>query len=276
LEIDVQSFFDSVDRSRLIEMLQKRVADGSILRLIGKCLHVGVLDGAELTTPDEGTTQGSTLSPLLGNVYLHYVLDLWFTKEVLPRLRGKAKLIRFADDAIFGFERQDDAERVMAVLGKRLAAYGLALHPEKTRLLDFRRPPRSQAEGKGPAIFDFLGFTWYWRRTRKGRWAVTCKTRRARLTRAIVAIYDWCRNNRHRPVSEQHEALKSRVQGHFNYFGVNGNIGSLMLLIHHVRRVWHKWLNRRSQRARLTWQRFKDLVQDFPLPTPRVVVEIWR
>lgn len=276
LEIDVASFFDHVDRAHLVELLQKRVVDGSMLRLIGKCLHVGVLDGEVFTRPDEGTVQGSTLSPLLGNVYLHHALDLWFTEEVKPRLRGKATLVRYADDAVFGFERQDDAERVQAVLEKRLARFHLSLSPDKTRLLDFRRPRRSQGEGKGPSTFDFLGFTWYWRRTRKGWWSVTCKTRRARLSRAIQAAADFCRRHRHKPVKEQHAALTRRIRGHFNYFGVNGNLKSLSRLEAQVRRVWFKWLNRRSQRARLTWERFKDLLRDFPLPTPRVVVRIWR
>jgi hypothetical protein len=239
-------------------------------------LHVGVLDGVELTTPDEGTVQGSTLSPLLGNVYLHYALDLWFAEEVRPRLRGKAILVRYADDAVLGFERQDDAERAMAVLGKRMIRFGLTLHPDKTRLLSFRRPSRSQGEGKGPATFDFLGFTWYWRRTRKGSWAVACKTRRVRLARAIKAVSDWCREHRHLPVKEQHAALRRRIQGHLNYFGVNGNIRSLGILLHQTQRAWHKWLNRRSQRARLTWERFTDSLRDYPLPIPRVVVEIWR
>jgi len=276
LEFDIKSFFDSMCRTQLVEMLQKRVADGSMLRLVGKCLHVGVLDGAEFTTPDEGTVQGSTLSPLLGNVYLHYVLDLWFTQEVQPRLRGKSVLVRYADEAVLGFERQEDAERVMAVLGKRMASFGLTLHPDKTRLFDFRQPPRSQGKGKGRAIFDFLGFTWYWRRTRRGSWSVACKTGRVRLSRAIRSASEWCRCHRHLPVKEQHAALKRRVQRHFNYFGVNGNIGSLKQRVARVRRNWHKWLNRRSQRARLTWERFGDLLRDFPLPTPRIVVSIWR
>lgn len=276
LEIDVVSFFDSVIRSCLMEMLQKRVADGSILRLVGKCLHVGVLDGEEFTEPSEGTVQGSTLSPLLGNVYLHYVLDLWFAEEVKPRLRGRSVLVRYADDAVFGFERRDDAQRVMAVLGKRMARFGLSLHPQKTRLLDFRRPARSQGEGKSPTTFDFLGFCWYWRRTRRGSWAVTCKTRRARLARAIKAIHAWCREHRHRPVKQQHEALRRRVQGHINYFGVNGNMHSLRIFLARVRRSWFTWLNRRSQRARLTWARYADLLRDLPLPQPRIVVSIWR
>jgi len=276
LEFDVVSFFDSVRRTQLMEMLQERVADGSLLRLIGKCLHVGVLDGAEITEPSEGTVQGSTLSPMLGNVYLHTVLDRWFAEEVRPRLRGKATFIRFADDGVFGFERQDDAERVQAVLGKRMERFGLTLHPEKTRLLDFRRPSRSRTEGRSPTTFDFLGFCWYYRRTRKGSWTVTCKTRRARLVRAIQRVYEWCRRNRHMHVREQHAQLVRRVRGHINYFGVNGNIISLRRFVYQVERSWHKWLNRRSQRARLDWERFQDLLNSLPLPKARIVVHIWR
>jgi group II intron reverse transcriptase/maturase len=231
LEADIVSFFDSLDRTKLKELLQIRVADGSLMRLIGKCLHVGVLDGAEYAEPDTGTAQGSVLSPMLGNVYLHYVLDLWFEREVKPRLRGEAHLIRYADDFVMTFERQDDAERVMAVLGKRMGRFGLTLHPDKTRLLPFRRPPAAQTDGKGPATFDFLGFTLHWRRARNGRWGMMCKTRHARLRRSIQAIADWCRRHRHLPVKAQHAALTRRIQGHVNYFGISGNFRSLLLLV---------------------------------------------
>ena len=275
LEADIVSFFDSVDRTALIEMLQTRVADGSLLRLIGKCLQVGVLDGAEFTRPEIGTAQGSVLSPILGNVYLHYVLDLWFETEVKPRMRGKVTLIRYCDDFIIGFEREDDARRVMAVLGKRLGRFGLAPHPDKTRLLPFRRPPEGQRDGQGPATFDFLGFTLYWRRSRKGWWSMQCKTRRASLRRAIQSVTDWCRRHRHLPVGAQHAALHRRLQGHFNYFGVNGNFRSLLLLVEATKRVWYKWLCRRSQRGRLTWARFRALLERFPLPRPRITVQIW-
>ena len=276
LEFDVTSFFDSVRRSQLMEMLQERVADGSLLRLIGKCLHVGVLDGEIFTEPSEGTVQSSTLSPMLGNVYLHTALDRWFAEEVRPRLRGKATFIRFADDGVFGFERQDDAERVQAVLSKRMERFGLTLHPEKTRLLDFRKPSRSRGEGRSATTFDFLGFGWYWRRTRAGSWAVACKTRRARLARAIQRVYAWCRENRHLPVQQQHATLVRKVRGHLNYFGVNGNIHSLRRFVHQAKRSWFKWLNRRSQRARLNWERFEDLLGDLPLPKAQIVVNIWR
>jgi group II intron reverse transcriptase/maturase len=275
LEADIVSFFDSLDRTKLKELLQVRVADGSLLRLIGKCLHVGVLDGAAYAEPETGTAQGSVLSPMLGNVYLHYALDLWFEREVKPRLRGEAHLVRYADDFVMTFERQDDAERVMDVLGKRMGRFGLTLHPDKTRLLPFRRPPAWQAGGKGPATFDFLGFTLHWRRARGGRWGMMCKTRSARLRRSVQAIADWCRRHRHRPVKEQHAALTRRIQGHFNYFGISGNFRSLLLLVEEAKRAWYKWLRRRSQQRHLNWERFGVLLKRFPLPRPRIKVRIW-
>lgn len=274
LEADIRSFFDSVVRKQLLEMLKIRIADGSMLRLVGKCLHVGVLDGEEYSEPDQGTAQGSILSPLLGNIYLHYVLDLWFEKEVHPRLRGKAILVRYADDFLIGFALKEDAERVMQVLPKRMSRYGLTLHPEKTRLLPFSRP-KGTGGGAGSETFDFLGFTLYWRRTAGGRWEMWCKTRCARLTRAIQAVYDWCRDHRHWPVKEQHAALVRRLRGHFNYFGVNGNYKSLAILKRKSQRSWLKWLRRRSQRSRLSWERFRALLRRFPFPEPRIYVRIW-
>lgn len=275
LEADIESFFDSLNRTKLKEMLQIRVADGSLLRLVGKCLHVGVLDGEEYSEPDHGTTQGSVLSPLLGNIYLHYVLDVWFEREVKPRLRGAATLIRYADDFVIGFERHDDALRVLEVLGKRMERHGLALHPEKTRLVPFARPAASQRGGKGAGTFDFLGFTFYWGQSRGGRWMMCCKTRRASLRRAFESVAEWCRRHRHRPVAAQHAALKRRLVGHFNYFGVNGNHRNLVRLVRVTKRIWYKWLRRRGQRRPLSWPRFGALLKRYPLPEPRIVVRIW-
>src|SRR3990170_3828497 len=236
LEADIGPFFDSLDRNQLAKMLEVRVADGSLVRLIGKCLHVGVLEGVELSTSETGTAQGSVLSPLLGNVYLHYALDHWFERRVKPRLRGQATLVRYADDFVIGFEYQDDAQRVMDALGQRLGHFGLTLHPDKTRLFSFRRPPKGSRSGKGRATFDFLGFTFYWARTRKGRWGMFCKTRSASLRRTIQSVYGWCRRHRHLPVEAQHAALTRRIQGHFNYFGVSGNFRSLLLVHEQARR----------------------------------------
>jgi group II intron reverse transcriptase/maturase len=246
-EADIVSFFDSLDRTELKKRLEVRVADGSLLRLIGKCLHVGVLDGEARVEPELGTVQGAVLSPLLGNVYLHYVRDRWFETEGQPRLRGKATLIRYCDDFLLGFEREDDARRVMAGLAKRFERFGLTLPPDKTRLLPLR----------------------------KGYWRMWCKTRRASLKRAKQAIYAWCRRHRHQPVEAQHAALGRRLRGHFNYVGVRGTLRSLRRLLEATKRTWDKWLCRRSQRKRLTWERFTALLRQQPLPRPRITVRLW-
>jgi RNA-directed DNA polymerase len=272
LEADIVSYFDRIDRAALTEMLRDRVPDGSLMRLVGKCLHVGVLDGEEFSAPDVGTPQGSILSPLLGNVYLHHVLDLWFEREIKPRLVGRAVLVRYADDLVIGFTHRGDADRVMRVLEKRMGRFGLTLHPDKTRLLDFRYPGRTAR--RGPSTFDFLGFTWRWTRTRTGTgWRVACETRSARLTRSITSIYDWCRSHRHRPIEEQRTALTRRIQGHLNYFAVSGNGRAIAALVYWARCAWFKWLRRRSNRWRLTWAKFNELARD--LPRQRIMVRLW-
>ncbi len=274
LEADIGAFFDSIDRAKLRELLQIRVADGSLIRLIGKCLHVGVLDGEEFSRPDEGTVQGSIISPLLGNVYLHYVLDKWFETEMLPRLTNHARLIRYADDFVIGFQSREDAERALALLHERMAEFGLTLHPEKTRLIRFRRPRRSE-EKANTGTFDFLGFTLYWQRSRNREWRLAMKTRKARIQRAYISLNDWCRRHRHLPKRVQYAKLTRKLRGHYQYFGVNGNMPALRKVLHQARRIWHKWLRRRSQRSSLTWERFALYLEAFPLPTPRIYVQIW-
>jgi group II intron reverse transcriptase/maturase len=274
LEADIRAYFDSISRKMLMEMLQLRIADRSLLRLIGKCLHVGVLDGAQYSEPDVGTTQGSVLSPILGNVYLHHVLDLWFEREVRPRLKGFAQLVRYADDFIIAFERKEDAESVLDQIGARMGRYGLALHPDKTRLVPFEKPPVTQGTGKGPATFDFLGFTVRWRRKRKAGWRLGFETRRKSLRKIITSIAESCRRQRHEPVRKQHTALCRQIDGHMNYFGVNGNIEALTAVVREARYLWHKWLDRRSQRG-MSWERFYKLLKVWPLPTPTIRVEIW-
>jgi RNA-directed DNA polymerase len=277
LEADIRSFFDSIERGKLMELLELRVADGSFLRLVGKCLHVGVLDGEEFTEPEDGTAQGSIISPLLGNVYLHHALDQWFEREVHPRLRGHARLIRYADDFVIGFTRKEDAERVLAVLGKRMAAFGLTLHPDKTRIIPFARPRRTDkgAGASAPGIFDFLGFTIHWRVSRKGNWVPGMKTRRASIRKILLRVGAWCRRHRHRPRAEQHAALTRKLQGHYKYFGVNGNIRCLKQVLHRVKSLWFKWLQRRGQRKPLRWERFNAYLALFPLPEPRIYKKIW-
>jgi hypothetical protein len=251
------------------------VADPPFLRLIGKCLNVGVLDGEEFSRPEEGTAQGSSISPMLGNVYLHYVLDLWFERDIKPRLKGHARLIRYADDFVVGFARQDDAERVLEVLHKRMAKYGLTLHPDKTRLIPFGRPAPGKHGGSRPGTFDFLGFTMYWCKTRNGGWRLGMKTRKARVQRTLTSLGDWCRRHRHLSLKDQHAALSRRLRGHYQYFGVNGNTRSIRKVRYQAQRVWFKWLQRRGQRGhRLTWKRFGAYLKAHPLPPARFCVQI--
>jgi group II intron reverse transcriptase/maturase len=273
LELDIERFFDALDRPKLREILRQRVRDGVLLRLIGKWLEAGVLEEGRLVRPETGTPQGGVISPLLANVFLDTVLDAWFEDVVRPRLRGRALLVRYADDAVMVFSSEEDARRVWKVLAKRFEKYGLSLHPEKTRLLGFGRPsPR----GPRPETFDFLGFTHYWGRSRRGNSVVLRKTARDRFTRALRTIAQWCRRRRHLPLVEQHRALGWKLRGHYAYYGITGNQPALSRFRYETRRVWRKWLNRRSQRARMSWERFARLLARYPLPPPRVVHSVYR
>jgi RNA-directed DNA polymerase len=269
IELDIQDFFGSLDRGQLRQVLRQRIRDGVLLRLIGKWLHAGVMEGTSVTYPETGTPQGGVISPILSNVFLHEVLDSWFEREVRPRMRGRAFLTRFADDAVLVFECKEDAERVMAVLSLRFARYGLTLHPEKTRMVAFGRP-RHRAK-RGPKGFTFLGFTHYWGRSRRGYWVVKKKTGSQQRTRALRAIAQWCRRYRHRPVKWQWRALVRKVRGHYAYYGVTGNMPALKSFRHEVERVWRKWLSRRGARRGMPWERFARLLERYPLP-PAVIV----
>jgi group II intron reverse transcriptase/maturase len=274
LEVDIRSYFDTLDHARLRELIEQRVRDGRLLRLIGKWLNAGVLEEGAVTYPEAGTPQGGVISPILANIYLHEVLDVWFERDVKPRLRGRAFLIRYADDAVLCFEREDDARRVMDVLPKRFGKYGLTLHPDKTQLVRFGPP--SDDDGPGPGTFDLLGFTHYWGVSRKGHNIIKRKTASRRLSRALARISEWCRVHRHDRISEQHRTLVKKVQGHYGYYGITGNARSLTTFMHGVERAWHRWLSRRSQRARIEWRRFKELLRVFPMPPPVVVHSIYR
>lgn len=271
LEVDIRKYFDTIDHEQLRTVLRQRIGDGVVLRLIGKWLNAAVMERGELSYPEAGTPQGGVISPMLANIFLHTVLDTWFESEVKPRLRGNAELVRYADDFVIAFEREDDARRVQEVLPKRFAKYGLTLHPEKTRLVPFRRPSYSKdddgtTKGSGQGTFDLLGFTLYWARSERRYWVIQLKTARDRFTRATHRLNEWCRRNRHRPVSEQARRIRRAVVGHFAYFGVIGNQGRLLALRRVVYRIWRGWLNRRSQRSRVTWAKMKAIHAQYPLP----------
>lgn len=269
VEVDIQKFFDTLDHERLREILRRRVRDGVILRLIGKWLNAGVLEGRELSHPDAGTPQGGVISPLLANVYLHEVLDEWFLRTVRERLVDQAKLIRYADDFVILCKRKDDAQRVLDVLPKRFAKYGLTLHPDKTRLVPFRQPDKAPPD-EPPSTFNLLGFTHYWSPSRRGFWVVKKRTAKDRLARGIKRVAEWCREHRHMPVRLQWQALSRKVRGHFGYYGVSSNMLALRAFLRAVIGAWRKWLARRSN-AGLTWTAMLQLLQRLPLPVPRIV-----
>lgn len=269
LDVDIKSFFDTLDHEKLRDLFRQRVVDGVVVRLVGKWLRAGVLEGGVVSHATSGSPQGGVISPLLSNIYLHEVIDKWWVETVSSRLRGEAFMVRYADDLVMVFSDKRDALRVQEALVGRVERFGLSLHPEKTRLILFQRPRR---DGGGPksGSFDFLGFTHYWGRSRKGNWTVKRKTAKGRVSRSLHAINQWMKRARHVPVAKQAKTLGQKMAGHFNYYGIRGNSDALHRFHYEVRRLWKKWLGRRSQRARMTWEKFNRLLKRYPLPPARL------
>lgn len=281
LEVDIQVFFDTLGHRHLRSFLDQRVQDGVLRKTIDKWLKAGVFEQGSVSYPEEGTPQGGVISPLLANIYLHEVLDKWFEDAVKPQLRGCAFLVRYADDFVIVFSLKSDAQRVMEALPKRFGNFGLALHPEKTRLVSFRRPksspdPKGPKGGLQPGTFDLLGFTHYWGKSRREFWMVKRKTAKTRFRRGLKRISEWCRRNRHSPVADQHHQLVVKLKGHAAYFGITGNWEALTRFRLEMVRTWRNWLARRSQRAFISSERLKSLLTRYPLPTPVVVHSIYR
>lgn len=274
LEVDIRKFFDTLDHACLRDILQQRVRDGVVLRLIGKWLNAGVMASGALSYPEAGTPQGGVISPLLANIYLHTVLDEWFDTEVQPRLRGRSFLIRYADDFVMGFAEESDARRVLAVLPRRFERFGLAIHPDKTRLVRFQRP-KDPGGDTDPGSFDLLGFTHYWGRSRKGAWVIKRKTSSKRFSRALKAIRAWLAEHIHDTLRAQWDALKRKLQGHYSYYGLTGNAAAIGRFRGMVAVLWKRALGRRSQKGSLNVQGFAAIMNRFPLPGARVVHSIY-
>lgn len=269
LDVDIQSFFDTIDHEALRRFLDERVTDGVVRRVVHKWLKASVMESGAVTRTEAGTPQGGVISPLLANVYLHGVMDVWFHEDVLPRLRGRAFLVRYADDLVVVCEHEQDARRIMDVLPKRFGKYGLTLHPKKTRLVPFTKPrSKRDDDDDDPGTFQVLGFTHLWSRTRQGRWGLLRKTAADRFSRALARVREWCRHHRHAPLAVQSRALALKLRGHFGYYGIAGNSKALWRFKYEVLLIWHKWLGRRSQRSNLTTERYKRILARFPLPDP--------
>jgi group II intron reverse transcriptase/maturase len=272
LDADIKGYFDSIRRDILREFLRKKMNDGTIIRFIGKWLNAGVMEEGKWTSSETGTPQGGVVSPMLSNVFLHYVLDEWFEQEIKPRLKGRCFLSRFADDFVIGFELESDARRVMEVLPKRFNRFGLTIHPTKTKLIEFGRPNREQTSGKGKGTFDFLGFTHYWARSRRGYWVIKRKTKRKKMQAANKAIWQWCKWNRHMPIREQWQKLCQKLRGHYQYFGIRGNSMSMERYRWYTRMSWKHWLGHRHRSGNISWEAFDaQYGESFPLPMPRIV-----
>ncbi len=267
VEADIKGFFDNLDHDWLLKMLAERVDDKALLWLIGKWLKAGVLDTDGKTLhPETGTPQGGIISPILANVYLHFALDLWFQKVVIPLCHGEAFLMRFADDFVCVFEKEEDAQRFFDVLGKRLGKFGLELSAEKTQIIPF-----SPIISPGKTAFDFLGFEFRWGKDRRGRPHVKKRTARKSLRNSKKRFTQWCRDNRHRRLPDLFKALNAKLRGYYNYFGVHGNSLSLNAFYLHAVRTLMKFLNRRSQRKSYNWVGFKQLMEQFGIAKPHIV-----
>jgi RNA-directed DNA polymerase len=266
VEADVKDYFGSIRHDWLIRMLEERIKDRAFLRLIRKWLKAQILEeDGTILDPATGTPQGGVVSAVLANVYLHYVLDLWFEWKVKKHCRGQAMVVRYADDFVCAFQYESDARWFYEQLPQRLGKFGLTLAAEKTRILRF-----SRFEPTGKNRFEFLGFEFRWGRSRKGKPIVKRRTAPKRLTRAVARFSEWLRANRHRPLPELMKTLRSKYHGTWNYYGLIGNGKSLQAFYHWTLKLLHKWLNRRSQRAGMRWNRLQRLLRVHHIPRPHV------
>jgi group II intron reverse transcriptase/maturase len=272
LDVDIVKYFDSITHSNLRSFLDRRVTDGIIRRMIDKWLKAGVLEDGTTSHATEGTPQGGVISPLLANIYLHYVLDGWFETVARPRLKGRCILVRYADDAVLAFEDHLAAKRALAALGQRLGRYGLTLHPDKTRFVDFRfkRPGGDRHPATDGTTFNFLGFTHVWGTSRNGKNVVRQVTAKDRYARALSAVSQWCRENRGISIAAQHAHLSKMARGHFAYYGITGNGRRIRWYLHQMERIWKKWLSRRGG-GNFLWTRLRAFLDRHPLPKARIV-----
>lgn len=274
LDADIQSFFDTIDFGWMQKFLEHRIGDTRMVRLLMKWMRSGVMEDGELHEAHEGVPQGAIISPLLSNIYLHYVIDLWACQWRKRHARGEMYIVRYADDLVMGFQREQDARAMHAALKERLATFGLELHPEKTRMLEFGRFAREDHARRGarkPETFDFLGFTHIAGISREGKFQLHRRSSRKKRRAKLVDIKEECRKRRHRTVPEQHAWLCSVLTGHYRYYGVPTNFRALRQFKVAVGRIWHKSLQRRSQRARWNRARQDSFEERHPLPPPRIM-----
>lgn len=278
VEADIKSFFDAVDRTWLHRFLCHRIADPRVLRLIGRFLKAGVLEAGAVQVQERGTIQGGVISPLMGNVYLHYALDLWFERVFKKSCRGMARIVRYGDDYLACFQYQADAVRFETAMTERLARFGLETEPTKTKTFAFGRFAVQHAAQRGerPKTFEFLGFTHYCSKTRDGkRFRVGRKTSAKKFRAKLAAINVWLKRVRTKPTGWIWSHATAILRGHFAYYGVSGNSQALRRFLLEVKKLLFKWLNRRGKRGTLDWDRFQRMLKRYPLPRPRITVMMY-
>lgn len=273
IDADVSKFFDKMPHDQIRNILGLRINDGKIIQLIGRWLKAGVVEEGRVSYPSCGSPQGGVISPLIANIFLHHVLDEWFVDQVKPKLNGRCFLVRFADDFILGCEVESDAQKVMRVLPKRFAKFGLTIHPDKSKMVHFRWPSRDTIKSR-TGSFDFLGFTHYWAKSRTGHWVVKRQTMRKRQAKAMRNIYVYCRNNRHASIKEQLKGLREKLYGLYGYYGIRCNYRSLWMIYQHTRECWRKWLSRRSHTGFINWDKFQAFLEIWKLPEPKIMKQV--
>ena len=272
VDADIAKYYDSIDHGHLRSFLDLRIKDGVVRRMIDKWLKAGVLEGESFRRTETGTPQGGVISPLLSNVFLHHVLDVWFECVAKPRLKGRCLLVRYADDAVLTFEDHLSGRRMLAVLAKRLGRYGLTLHETKTRFVDFRfKRPRGRHPTTVGTTFNFLGFTHVWGKSRQGKDVVRQITAKDRYARALRTVWEWCKRHRHWRLADQHAHLSRVLRGHYAYYGLTGNNKRIRWFLKRVILTWKRWLARRGQKEWFTWEQMEAILARYPLPPARIV-----
>jgi RNA-directed DNA polymerase len=274
LDADIRSFFDTIDHGWMQKFIEHRIGDGRLVRLLMKWMHAGVMEEGELREVEEGTPQGGIISPLLANIYLHYAFDLWVCQWRKKQASGEVYVVRYCDDFVMGFQLEQDVRAMREALSVRLARFGLELHPDKTRVLQFGRSARERRERQGqgkPETFDFLGFTHIVGTTRRGEFQLYRRTSRKKRQAKLARLKEECRRRRHEPVVQQHRWLCSVLHGHYRYYAVPTNYRALASFRWAVAEIWHRSLQQRSQRGRWTADKWRAFEQRFRLPPPRIL-----
>jgi len=278
VDADIKGFFDNVQHDWMMDFLGHRIADKRMLRYVKRFLIAGIMEDGSFKATEEGTPQGGNISPILANIYLHYALDLWFTRRFIKSCEGRARLIRYADDFVVCFQRRSDAEQFRMGLDGRLGKFGLEVAAEKTKILEFGplAALKAKARGEKPQTFDFLGLTHFCSRTRDGkRFRMKRKTSRKKFKAKLLAFKEWLKESRTLPTPELMKTAAAKLRGHFAYYGVTDNSEGIGQFNHEARKLLVKWLNRRGKSGCLTWEKFKKLLEKYPLPKPRIMVNLF-